>query len=42
MVPDSFAARSTVYRWFIRLRDESVFETINHHLLIGDRERGGS
>ena len=42
MVPDSFAPRSTVYRWFIRLRDESVFETINHHLLIRDRERGGS
>jgi transposase len=41
MVPDSFAPRSTVYRWFIRLRDERVFETINHHLLIRDRERVG-
>jgi transposase len=41
MVPDSFAPRSTVYRWFIRLRDEGVFETINHHLLIRDRERVG-
>ena len=41
MVPESFAARSTVYRWFIRLRDQSVFETINHHLLIRDRERVG-
>ena len=34
MVPDSFAPRSTVYRWFVRLRDEGAFETINHHLLI--------
>jgi putative transposase len=41
MVPDSFAPRSTVYRWFMRLRDEGVFETINHHLLIRDRERVG-
>jgi putative transposase len=41
MVPDSFAPRSTVYRWFVRLRDEGAFETINHHLLIRDRERVG-
>jgi transposase len=35
MVPDSFAERSTVYRWFIRLlRDEGMLETINHHLLM--------
>ena len=38
MVPDSFAPRSTVYRWFVQLRDEGAFETINHHLLIRDRE----
>lgn len=41
MVPDCFAPPSTVYRWFVRLRDEGVFETINHHLLMRDRERGG-
>jgi transposase len=41
MVPDCLALRSTVYRWFIRLRDEGVFETINHHLLARDRERTG-
>src|SRR5260370_17092332 len=41
MVPDSFAPRSTVYRWFIRLRDDGVFETMNHHLLMRDRERVG-
>src|SRR5258708_35432741 len=41
MVPDCFAPRSTVYRWFVRVRDEGVVETINHHLLAGDRERTG-
>jgi putative transposase len=41
MVPDCFAPPSTVYRWFVRLRDEGVFETINHHLLMRDRERCG-
>ena len=38
---DNFAPHSTVYRWFLRLRDERVFETINYHLLIRDRERVG-
>jgi transposase len=41
MVPDCFAPRSTVYRWFMRLRDEGVFETMNHHLIMRDRERVG-
>ena len=41
MVPANFAPHSTVYRWFLWLRDERVFETINHHLLIRDRERVG-
>jgi putative transposase len=41
MVPDCFAPATTVYRWFVRLRDERVFETINHHLLMRDRERVG-
>jgi transposase len=27
MVPTNFAPHSTVYRWFLRLRDERVFET---------------
>ncbi|MGX1100241.1 transposase [Amorphus sp. MBR-141] len=30
-----------VYRWFIRLRDDGVFETMNHHLITRDRERTG-
>jgi putative transposase len=41
MVPANFAPHTTVYRWFLRLRDEGVFETINHQLLILDRERVG-
>ena len=41
MVPDCFAPATTVYRWFVRLREERVFETINHHLLMRDRERVG-
>ena len=31
----------TVYAWFARLRDDSPWETINHHLVMRDRERGG-
>jgi putative transposase len=30
-----------VYRWFARFRDEGWWETINHHLLMQDRERTG-
>ncbi|MEM6498308.1 MAG: IS5 family transposase [Pseudomonadota bacterium] len=39
MLPDSFPPRQTVYGWFLRLRDECVFERINHHLVVADRER---
>jgi putative transposase len=41
MVPDCFAPATTVYRWFVRLREDGVFETVNHHLLMRDRERVG-
>jgi transposase len=30
-----------VYRWFLRLRDDGVFEAINHQLVMLDRERVG-
>ena len=33
--------RSTVFGWFSRWRDEGLFETINHLLVMADRERGG-
>jgi hypothetical protein len=29
MVPDCFAPATTIYRWFMRLREDGVFETIN-------------
>jgi transposase len=41
MLPDSFPPPSTVYRWFARFRDDGTWETINHHLLMRDRERVG-
>jgi transposase len=39
IVPANFAPPSTVYRSFLRLRDDSVFDAINHQLLVLDRER---
>ena len=41
MVPANFAPPTTVYRWFLRLRDDGVFEAINHQLLMLDRQRVG-
>ena len=41
MLPDGFPPVSTVYRWFVRLRDSGVFTATNHHLLMQDRERTG-
>lgn len=39
LMPDSFPPWRTVYRWFARLRDDGTWETINHHLVMRDRER---
>jgi transposase len=41
MLPDGFPPFSTVYRWFARFRDDGTWETINHHLVMRDRERVG-
>jgi len=41
MLPDSFPPPSTVYRWFARFRDDGTWETVNHHLVMLDRERVG-
>jgi putative transposase len=41
LLPDSFPPWRTVYRWFARLRDDGTWETINHHLVVRDRERAG-
>jgi transposase len=41
LLPDSFPPWRTVYRWFARLRDDGVFESLNHLLVMRDRERVG-
>ena len=41
LMPDTFPPWHTVYRWFARLRDDGTWETINHHLVMRDRERTG-
>ncbi|WP_333669505.1 IS5 family transposase [Elioraea tepidiphila] len=41
LLPDSFPPWRTVYRWFARLRDGGVWEAMNHHLVMRDRERAG-
>jgi transposase len=33
--------RQTVYGWFAAFRDGGVWETLNHHLVVLDRERAG-
>ena len=40
-LPDSFPPWRAVYRWFSRLRDDGVFESLNHHLVQIDRARVG-
>ena len=41
LLPDSFPPWRTVYRWFARLRDDGVFESLNHLLAMLDREHVG-
>src|SRR5207247_5614718 len=41
MLPKCFPPMTTVYGWFLRFRREGLFETINHHLVMADRERVG-
>lgn len=41
LMPDSFPPWGTVYRWFARLRADGTWETINHQLVMHDRERAG-
>ena len=41
MLPEEFPPATTVYRWFARFRDDGIWETINHHLVMRDRERVG-
>ncbi len=41
MLPPCFPPRQTVYGWFAAWRDAGVWQTINHHLVMLDRERSG-
>ena len=41
LLPKDFPPWPTVYRWFARLRDEAVFERMNHALVMADRQRAG-
>lgn len=41
LLPDSFPPWRTVYRWFCTLRDDGIFESLNHHLVQMDRVRTG-
>ncbi|MGH7070247.1 MAG: IS5 family transposase [Acetobacteraceae bacterium] len=41
MLPAHFPPHQTVYRWFTRFRDDGTWESLNHHLVMLDRERAG-
>jgi len=41
LLPKDLPPRSTVYGWFLRFRREGLFKTIDHHLVMLDRERAG-
>ena len=40
-MPDTFPPWHTAYRWFARLRDDGTWKTVNHHLVMRDREHTG-
>jgi putative transposase len=41
LLPSDLPPKSTVFRWFSLWRDSGLFETINHLLVMADRERVG-
>lgn len=41
LLPNDLPPKSTVFRWFALWRDTGLFETINHGLVMADRERAG-
>ncbi len=41
LLPRDFPPWQTVYQWFAVWRDNGLFETINHALIMADRERVG-
>jgi putative transposase len=40
-LPKDFPPATTVYGWFLRFRREGLFASLNHHLVMRDRERVG-
>lgn len=40
-LPRDFPPMTTVHGWFLRFRRDRLFEAINHHLVMIDRERAG-
>ncbi len=38
LLPTDLPPRTTVYRWFALWRDTGLFETLNHHLVMADRD----
>ena len=41
LLPSDLPPKSTAFRWFSEWRDTRLFETINHMLVMADRERVG-
>ncbi len=41
LLPKHFPPHQTTYRWFVRFRDEGLWESLNHALVMLDRERVG-
>jgi putative transposase len=41
MLPEHFPPHQTAYRWFVRFRASRLWETLNHLLVMLDRERVG-
>ena len=41
LLPKDLPPKSTVFRWFALWRDTGLFETLNHLLVMADRERVG-
>lgn len=41
LLPNDLPPKSTAFRWFATWRDNGLFETINHHLVVADRDCAG-
>src|SRR5580700_3973750 len=41
LLPRHFPPHQTTYRWFVRFRDEGLWESLSHQLVMLDRERVG-